>query len=348
MNEPLPSIAVVAIGRNEGQRMVRCLESAVRQVAEPAAVVYVDSGSSDGSQARARAMGVTVLELDTSSGFTAARARNAGWREAMKRIGGDGFIQFVDGDCEIVDGWMAKAVAALRDDEKLAGVAGRRRERFPEQTPYNKLCDLEWDTPVGEAAAVGGDAMFRLAALRQVDGYDPTLIAGEEPEMCLRMREHGWTLRRLDAEMTLHDAAMTHVGQWWRRAVRCGHAQAEVSTRHKTSPKRIWSRETRSTILWTLVPPMAALLLTLLLAFMVGGWWWLLGLSPMGLYLLLLVKVAFRRLRGGDGVRTALLYAANVTLAKFPQFVGAMRFFRNRAAGRRSALIEYKGAGASA
>ena len=46
--------------------------------------------------------------------------------------------------------------------------------------------------------------------------------------------------------------------------------------------------------------------------------------------------------REGDDAGTALLYGLNVTLAKFPQALGMVRFLRNRAAGRREKIIEYK------
>jgi hypothetical protein len=51
---------VVAIGRNEGERLKCCLQSA----AGVGTLVYVDSGSDDGSVAWARARGIDVVELD--------------------------------------------------------------------------------------------------------------------------------------------------------------------------------------------------------------------------------------------------------------------------------------------
>ena len=65
------SIGVVAIGRNEGDRLRVCLTSALRDSNH---VVYVDSGSTDGSVAMVRELGATVVELDLSIPFTAARA----------------------------------------------------------------------------------------------------------------------------------------------------------------------------------------------------------------------------------------------------------------------------------
>ncbi len=71
----LPDVGVVVIGRNEGERLVRSLESVVGKAA---AVVYVDSASSDQSVANARRIGADVVELDRSEPFTAARAECRG------------------------------------------------------------------------------------------------------------------------------------------------------------------------------------------------------------------------------------------------------------------------------
>jgi len=215
----IADLGCVAIGRNEGQRLVRCLDSLVGRVAR---VVYVDSGSTDGSVEAARARGVEVVALDTSIPFTAARARNAGVAR-LREIAPDArFVQLVDGDCEVVAGWLERAHAALSARRELAVVCGRRRERHPEHSVWNRIVDVEWDTPVGDAKACGGDAMMRLDALAAVGGFDPSLIAGEEPELCVRLRAAGWKIERLDAEMTLHDAAMERVEQWWKRTVRSG------------------------------------------------------------------------------------------------------------------------------
>ena len=99
------------------------------------------------------------------------------------------FVQFVDGDCEVVGDWLEQASRVLDEQPDVAVVCGRRRERYPEQTIYNHLADLEWDSPVGEAKACGGDALMRLAAVREVGGYNPAIIAAEDDEVCLRMRK---------------------------------------------------------------------------------------------------------------------------------------------------------------
>lgn len=191
----MSQIGVVAIGRNEGERLRRCLNS----VADRGLVlVYVDSGSGDGSIELARGLGVEVVELDLSRPFSAARARNEGLERLLEVAPSVQYVQFVDGDCEIVDGWVDRARRELDERPEAAVVCGRRRERYPEQSVYNHLADLEWDTPIGEAKACGGDALMRVAALRQAGAYNPELIAGEEPELCVRLRQKGWRIFRVD------------------------------------------------------------------------------------------------------------------------------------------------------
>ncbi|MEM9568307.1 MAG: glycosyltransferase, partial [Cyanobacteria bacterium P01_E01_bin.34] len=193
-----PTIGVVTIGRNEGERLVRCLKSLQAQLPPTMPVVYVDSGSTDASIQSAEQLGVSVVQLDMSVPFTMARGRNAGFQYLINHYPDLDYVQFIDGDCELVDGWLDNALDFITEDESLAVVCGRRRERLPDASPYNRLADMEWNTLVGEANACGGDALMRVAAIRQVDGYNPKLIAGEEPEMCIRLRAKGWKIWRID------------------------------------------------------------------------------------------------------------------------------------------------------
>ena len=317
------SLGVVIIGRNEGERLRRCLESVLPQAA---LVVYVDSGSTDGSPAMARAMGAQVVDLDMQRPFTAARARNEGWRHLMQVDATVSLVQFVDGDCEVVPGWLDVASSFLRDHPAYAVVCGRRRERFPERSVYNRLCDEEWNTPLGETTACGGDAMMRMSALKVSGGFRDQLIAGEEPELCLRLRRLGWKLRRLDHDMTWHDAAMTRFGQWWKRSMRAGHAFEEGAWIHGGGPERHWVTEARRARWWGGYMPAALALSTLVL----GPW----ALMASLIYPLQWIRLA---LRSGSAVSSGFLL-----LGKFAEAQGAWKFHRERWRGRSSQIIEYK------
>lgn len=321
-------IGVVVIGRNEGVRLERCLASLVGAAQQ---VVYVDSGSTDGSVAMARGLGVEVVALDMAQPFTAARARNEGF-SCLQRLHPEiCYVQFVDGDCEVSPGWLAKAQAFLDQHLAFAVVCGRRRERFPQRSIYNLLCDLEWDTPLGEAKACGGDALMRVAAFVAVTGFRPDLIAGEEPELCVRLRAAGWKVWRMDAEMTLHDAAMTRFGQWWQRTLRAGHAFAEGAFLHGAPPERHWLRESRRAWLWGLGLPLAIVLACLML-----GW--------SGLLLLLVYPLQIMRLalKGARSARENWLQAFFLVLGKFPEMFGQLKFLLRRVGAGTTTLIEYK------
>jgi GT2 family glycosyltransferase len=327
----VPEIGCVAIGRNEGARLVRCLDSVVGRARH---VVYVDSGSTDGSVEAARARGAEVVELDRGVPFTAARARNAGLERLVAIAPGAQFVQFVDGDCEVVGGWLERAAARLEAQPGVAVVCGRRRERHPGASVWNRIVDVEWDTPVGEVRSCGGDAMMRIGAVRDVGGFDPSLIAGEEPELCVRLRARGWRIERIEAEMTLHDAAMSRPGQWWRRAVRSGHAYAEGAAMHGAAPARHWVAETRRIWLWGAIVPVVA-----------AG----LAVPTLGASLLLLGGYPISALRAYRATRArgrprldATAYAVAVTVGKFAELEGVLRFHRSRMRGRRTGLIEYK------
>lgn len=333
----MASIGVVVIGRNEGNRLKSCLSSVI---GEGRTVIYVDSGSSDGSVELARSLGVRVVELDLSIPFTAARARNAGFEYLLQMEHKVDFVQFVDGDCLVVNGWFEQAIKTLNAKPEVVVVCGRRREEFPTNSVYNRLCDIEWDTPVGETKACGGDAMMRVRALKQVEGFNPTLIAGEEPELCVRLRQAGGQIMRIDAEMTLHDAQIMHFGQWWKRSVRNGHAYAEGALMHGRSPEKHWVKESRRIWVWGLILPFMAF----------ASAWLTKGISIVLLliaYSILFFRVYKYAKTKGITSSDALLYGLFCVLDKFPQLVGQIQFHLSRFLGNKRGIVEYKNAAVS-
>lgn len=325
-------IGVVVIGRNEGERLVRCLRSILTGASR---VVYVDSGSTDGSVQHARSAGVQVIELDLAIPFTAARARNAGVKELTERWPDIAAIQVIDGDCELAADWIDRASRYLQEHPKCAVVCGRRRERFPNATVYNRLIDLEWDTPVGETKSCGGDALFRRSAFDAAGGYRSSMIAGEEPELCFRLRQLGWAVMRLDAEMTIHDAAMSRFGEFWKRAKRAGHAYAESASIHGKHPERFGIKQVFSAVLWGGFLPVAAICLA----------WWTLGVSMLVWFMLLVVqcfRIHARARQRGRSIRDARLIGFATLLAKPAQLCGVLLFAWRKLTGREPVLIEYK------
>jgi len=321
-------IGAVVIGRNEGERLRACLESLVDHVL---GLVYVDSGSTDNSMQIVSDLGVMAVELDMSVPFTAARARNKGFSVLMQYYPEIKYIQFVDGDCEVPGGWFECACYILDEQQQVAVVCGRRRERYPDRTIYNQLCDIEWDAVVGDIIECGGDMLARLEPFQNVDGFNAELIAGEEPELCVRLRERGWKIHRIECDMTIHDAAMFHFSQWWKRAIRAGYAFAEINKLHRSSSCRIWKKEEKSNWLWGMSLPLIALLSCYNFI-----WAGLIVVYPLQILRIVISAKKNRTLK------ERVYYAFFCVLQKFPNMIGQAKFCIDFLSYRKSEIIEYK------
>lgn len=319
------ALGIVVIGRNEGERLKLCLTS----LPDGVPVIYVDSGSTDGSPEAAEAVGASVVHLSTDKPFSAARARNEGFARLLDEHPETAFVQFIDGDCELLEGWLDLALERMREADDLAVVAGQRLERFPEASWYNELCHYEWDTPVGEADAVGGDAIYRAEAFKKVGGFDPMMMAGEEPELCLRLRAKGYHVERLDADMTLHDAAIHSFSAWWKRAVRSGYAYTLGALKHGVDGYNV--REVIRSLIWGGAYP---LLIVVFLVF---------GPVLLGLGLIALGFVKWWRIRKRVEARFKKpgRYAAFMMLTNVAEVRGIVRALVETVAGERS-ILEYK------
>lgn len=328
-------IAVVVIGRNEGERLKRCLASVQAQVSR---IVYVDSGSGDGSVAHARSLGIQVVELDTSAPFTAARGRNAGF--TALRASGDmpDFVQFIDGDCLLVPGWIAAGLAHLQARPDLGIVTGWRSEIERDRSVYNAICDFEWHRPAGPIEACGGDMMVRAQAFLDLNGFNPQVIAAEDDEFCVRLRKSGLGIERLPLPMTRHDAAMTRFSEWWRRAVRSGHGFAQVGHLHpdhfRPERRRVW--------LYGLFLPLVLLagwVLALSGAGLAGG---LTVFAALSVYALSWVRTVQGLIHAKLPMKEAMHHALYLSLSKFPNLIGMLTYLFRRWQRRDMSIIEYK------
>lgn len=326
------NVAIVVIGRNEGKRLWASLASVH---ARADTVVYVDSGSTDASVAIARREGVGVVELDTATPFSAGRARNEGFRHLQREIPEAEYVQFLDGDCELIQGWLEAALESFAEHPDVAIVCGHLEERHPEASVYNRLCSMEWKMAAGNVNYSGGIFMIRRQAFEEVGGFNPALIAGEDPEMCVRLRKSGWKVLRIDCPMARHDADIRSFRQWWKRNVRSGHAFAEGYRLHGRGPTRHWAKEHRSNWLWGLALPLVAGGLAL----PTQGWSLLLfGLHPLQMW-----RIARYRVRTlGDPPKDAWLYGLFTMIGKTPSMLGQARYWFSRLRGVPTRLIEYK------
>lgn len=324
----LDEMGVVVIGRNEGGRLVECIQSVIGSLGRDIArrTVYVDSGSMDGSPELAEQLGIDVLRLDPAFNFTAARGRNEGFKWLRRRQPLLRFVQFIDGDCELVPGWCEAALLFMRGAPKAAVVCGRLRERDPDCSIYNQLYQIELDAHSGNVESCGGIALVRAQAFADAGGFCPDLAAGEEPELCIRLRENGWEIWRISTEMAVHDAAMVRFGQWWKRAVRSGAGFAQIYFIHHHSPYGICRRETARAIFW-------GGLLPLIIAGAGAIHPLFIGLAAV--YPIQVIRIARRR---GISRPLSWRYGLLMVISKFAEFLGILRVSWLQLRGRFSGL----------
>jgi glycosyltransferase involved in cell wall biosynthesis len=329
MKEPM--LSIVIIGRNEGDRLASCLQS-VDWMRAGAELIYVDSASADGSSQVASDFGAQVIVLHGGI-QTAARARNAGWQRALAP-----YVLFLDGDTILNQDFPAAALKVLESEPSIAAVWGHRRELHPEQSLFNRVLDLDWIYPAGNTDYCGGDVVMKRSAIAEVEGYDPSLIAGEEPELCRRLRARGYHIVHIDFPMTRHDLNMMRFSQYWRRAVRAGHAYAEISDRFRRSADPMWLQESNRNLLcgsfwvgWLTVALMAGALRSLWIVV------WL-ALLP-----LLSARSAWKvRYKAPSQTMLLLLYGFHSHLQQIPILIGQLKYFLGRRLGEQPKQIEYK------
>lgn len=324
---------IVVIGRNEGARLESCLSSLS---GVPCPILYVDSGSTDNSTAIARSLCDQVLELDPRLPFSAARARNEGFVSLLAAHPQLEYVQFIDGDSVLLPGWLDAARGVMDGDPARAATVGPLRERAPEVSIYNRLCDLEWRSPVGELSnfgALGGLMFVRAAVFARLGGFNERVIAGEDSEFGIRVALAGLKVTKIDSPMAIHDADIRRFAQWWWRAIRSGYAIGQRFQLHGRGPLHDCAHERRSVLFWGIAVPATIVAL-------VPFTWGLSALLALG-YAVLWQRVARFRRRQGDSPEEAALYARFTVLGKFAEACGLLSYCLNSLVGRHR-LIEYK------
>ena len=329
-------VGTVLIGRNEAPRLARALQVLGEN---PARVIYVDSGSTDGSPEIAERAGVSALRL-TEGPFSAARGRQAGLERLLAQNPELEHVQFLDGDCAMDEGWIAAASQFLDENPAVAAVTGRLREQRDASSLLLRVVEVDWDLPSGDTDVIGGNSMMRVSALVAVGGWRADLVAGEELDLSTRLRTAGLRLHRLARDMCRHDIGITRWSEFWRRSIRTGHSYAELALLHRGAGPLRWQSRTLGNIGYGLMLPV--LLVAGLLAYRP------LAIAALAVDCLLVARLAVGRLRRGDPALVAFAYAFATAACKLAGGIGVLKLMASRARGRRPTLIEYKAAAGGA
>lgn len=320
------NVGVVVIGRNEGERLILCLESVL---SAKVACVYVDSQSKDNSVKEAEQRNVKTVVLDKTAPINASRARNVGFYTLIEENPTLEYIHFIDADCELANGWLEDALTVLSDEEEVAIVSGRLREKYRTESIYMRLCDMDWYSKPGEVKRCGGIFTVRCSVFEEFVGFDTSLIAGADPEFCFRLYNKGWRMLSLDVEMGTHDSAMRHFSQWWNRCVKVGFGYANGAKWGG------WQKQYLSSLVWAVGIPLVIIVSMLFISVYCA--------VLLSVYPLQVARIYMKDLDiGSESIYDKYLYAQFSMLAKFPEVCGVIKYFVSRIIGRQEKIIEYK------
>jgi len=311
-------IGIVIIGRNEAAR----LDATFKPVISTSySIIYVDSASTDTSLQIAKNYNLATLYLSDDACLCAARSRNAGFKELHKMVSTLEYVQFVDGDTVLFPEWIEQAYAFLKENPHVAVVEGVLEEKEPRSSFSKRIFQMEWEHQKGEVQATGGNCMIRRKAFSEVEGYNEHLVAGEEPEMCYRMREKGWKIYNLGIPMGVHDSAHESFLPLLKRMMRTGYSFQQLSLLHKGKKERLFYRENLSNWVY------GGLLPLLILLFL--PWYpWVSGALLM-VYPLLFIKI-YTHLNNPWSPANKASYALFCIVSKFPGFIGACQYLYKR------------------
>lgn len=280
--------SVIAIARNEQATIAACLQSARTALGDRLhELILVDSASTDATVQNASALpGVQVVNLPVHPLLGPSLGRYAGQQVAKGE-----WLLFLDGDMVLLPGWLEVAIKAFAQDAQLVGLAGEMEHCLPDGSivlhryPESNYHDADY---------LGGAALYRRSAAVTVGGFNPYFHSYEEEEFGARLRQAGFTLRRLRTPMTRHHPKFE--GQSLRELLRrrsrsfyVGAGQlARSAMSHKLPIKRPIKPISRYLGMMLML---AAGVVSSIAGLLGAGWWWWLAwvglmLSVFGLFVL--------------------------------------------------------------
>ena len=231
-SEGFPSVTVIVPVRNGAQYIRSCLDTIAADPypAHLRTVLVADNGSTDDSAVLAASLGAQVVSV---AGVPVSELRNRAAATASTDL-----LAFVDVDHEMARGWMRAAVGTLGDSTVGAVGAPYRSPEHPSwvQTMYDSM--RSHPRASVETRWLGaGNLVIRRTLFEQVGGFDSTLEACEDVDLCRRVRGTGARLIANPAMVSVHKGdprtlSALFFGELWR-----GRDNVRVSLR----PPVAWS-----------------------------------------------------------------------------------------------------------
>jgi cellulose synthase/poly-beta-1,6-N-acetylglucosamine synthase-like glycosyltransferase len=176
--------------------------------------IYVDNGSTDGSDDYLRELGSDGIRVYSRKGDTIAGMRNFGARQGTGQ-----YLSFIDGDCSIPERYFEIAVSVLRS----TGAAATGCEICVPEEPHwieSAWHDLHY---VGRNRDVrylnSGNFFVSRSAFERVGGFREDMWTGEDAELGERLVMAGERIRACPDVRAIHLGNPKSIPQFYRRNV---------------------------------------------------------------------------------------------------------------------------------
>lgn len=195
-------VSVVIKALNEEKRIAKAIETALAAVATIGGeVILADSCSSDKTVEIASRYPITITQLANPQERCCGIGPQLGFQESSGE-----FVYILDGDMEMLDGFLEQAVAYMDTHPDVGGVGGLVVEKNTDSMEYKARMErASGHMQPGPVDRLDMGGLYRRTAIEQV-GYfsNRNLHAYEEYDLGVRMRSKGWRLVRLAANSVNH------------------------------------------------------------------------------------------------------------------------------------------------
>jgi glycosyltransferase involved in cell wall biosynthesis len=199
---PHCTVSIIIKALNEEKNICAAIESSLAALREVGGeVILADSHSSDRTVELASRYPIRVVQLLDPQERCCGAGPQLGYQHAC----GD-YLYLLDGDMQLVPGFLTKALAFLAQHPEAAGVGGRLVELNTESLEYHERGQRAAPhLAPGEVDRLDGGGLYRRRAIHEA-GYfsDRNLHSYEEFDLAVRLRTLGWKLWRIPADAATH------------------------------------------------------------------------------------------------------------------------------------------------